>query len=78
MQLALQEGGLSYIKLQHFILTLRNRTIHKCDLTDACDALEINIGLISLRDDGNKRVQHYPTPYLDCEEKYKIGLANSH
>ena len=38
--LALKAGGLSNIKLQHLILTLRNRTIHKCDLTNVCNALE--------------------------------------
>ena len=32
LYLALEAGGLSDIKLQQLILTLRNRTIHKCDL----------------------------------------------
>ena len=45
LYLALQAGGLSDITLQHLILTLRNRTIHECDLTNVCNALEINIEL---------------------------------
>ena len=68
MYLALQAGGLSYIKLQHLILTLRNRTIHKCDLTNVCNALETNIELISLKyDDGDSRVEHYPAPYIEIQ-----------
>ena len=35
LYLALQAGGLSDIKLQELILTLRNRTTHKCDLSNA-------------------------------------------
>ena len=31
LYLALQSGGLSDIKLQELILTLRNRHVHKCD-----------------------------------------------
>ena len=69
MYLALKAGGLSDIKLQHLLLTLRNRTIHKCDLTNVCNALEINIGLNSLKDEaGNSRVEHYPSPYIDFQE----------
>ena len=33
LRLALKAGGLSYIKLQHLILTLRYRTTHKHDIT---------------------------------------------
>ena len=67
--LALKAGGLSYIELQHAILTtLRNRAIHKCDLTNVCNALEINIELCSLKDEaGNSRVEHYPSPYIDFQ-----------
>ena len=70
LYLALQAGGLSEIKLQHVILTLRNRTLHKCDLTNVCNAaLEINIELSSLKDDdGNSRIEHYPAPYIDFQE----------
>ena len=49
--LALEAGGVSDVKLQQLILTLRNRTIHKCDLSNVCNVLEINIELLSLRDD---------------------------
>ena len=63
LHLALKAGGLSDLKLQHLILTLRNRTIHKCGLTTVCNVLGINIELISLKDeDGNRRVEHYPSP----------------
>ena len=31
LYLALESGGLSYIKLQHLISSLRNRHVHKCD-----------------------------------------------
>ena len=69
MHLALKAGGLPDIKLQHLILTLRNRTIHTYDLTNVCNALEINIGFISPKDeDGNSRVEHYPSPYIDFQE----------
>ena len=78
LYLALESGGLSDIKLQQLILTLRNRTIHKCDLSNVCNALEINIELASLRDDGTYRVQHYPDPYIDYNETYNLGLINNH
>ena len=67
---ALQAGGLSGIKLQEFILTLRNRTIHKCDLPNVCNTLGINIELISIRNDGTKSdVEHYPkSPYIEYNE----------
>ena len=69
MYLALKAGGLSDIKLQHSILNLRNRTIHKCFLTNVCNVLEINIEFISLKDeDGNSRVEHYPSPYIEFHE----------
>ena len=37
--LALEAGGLTDAKLQQFILTLRNRTNHKCDLSNVCNVL---------------------------------------
>ena len=49
--MALQAGGLSYTKLQELILFLRNRTIHKCDLSNACNTLETNTELMSIRND---------------------------
>ena len=66
LYLALQAGGLSGTKLQELILTLRNRHIHKCDLSDVCNALDINIELISIRTDGKKSdVEHYPqSPHI--------------
>ena len=78
--LALQAGGLNDIKLQELILTLRNRHIHKCDLSKVCNALKINIELISIRTDGKKSdVEHYPTcPYIEYNEKYNIGLVKGH
>ena len=60
LYLALQAGGLSDVKLQELILSLRNRHIHKCDLENVCNTLEIHIELISLRNDGEtNRVEHY-------------------
>ena len=60
LYLALQSGGLSDIKLQELILSLRNRHVHKCDLENICNTLEIHIELISLRSDGGtNRVEHY-------------------
>ena len=53
LYLALQAGGLSYIKLQELVLTL-NRHIHRCDLYNLCYTLEINIELVSTRNDGKK------------------------
>ena len=75
LYLALEAGGLSDIKLQQLILTLRNRTIHKCDLSNVCDVLEIHIELISIRDDGTSRVEHYGKDY---EETYNLGLVKNH
>ena len=61
LYLALQAGGSSDTKLQEFILTLRSRHIHKCDLSNVCNALEINIGPIPIRTDGKTSdVEHYP------------------
>ena len=59
LDLALQAGGLSDIQLQELISTLRNRTSHKCDLSNVCNTLEINIELISIRNDGKRCVEHY-------------------
>ena len=80
LYLALHAGGLSDIKLHHFILSLRNRTIHECGLSKICNALEINIELISIRtDNGENRVEHYPMhPYVEYAEKYRIGLVKGH
>ena len=39
LYLALQAGGLPYVKLQHLTVNLRSRIIHKCDLTNVCNAL---------------------------------------
>ena len=76
LYLALQSGGLSDIKLQELILTLRNRHIHKCDLSNLCNTLEIHIELISLRNDGEtNRVEHYGKQY---DEKYNLGLVKGH
>ena len=52
LYLALKAGGLSDIKLQHLKLTLRNRTIHKCDLSNVCNELQTNIEITSIRNDG--------------------------
>ena len=68
MYLALTAGGLSNIKVQHLILTLRSRTIHTCDSTEVCNALETNIEPFSLKyEDGNPRVEHDPSPYIDFQ-----------
>ena len=75
LYLALQAGGLSDIKLQELILTLRHRTIHTCDLSNVCDALESRIEPISLRSDGEGRVEHYGK-YVD--ETCNLGLIKHH
>ena len=75
LYLALEAGGLPDIKLQELILTLRNRTIHKCDLSNVSDTLEIHIELISLKSDGLSRIEHYGK-YFD--EKYNLGLIKNH
>ena len=64
LHLASTAGGLSDIKLQGLILTLRNRHIHKCDLFNLCNILETHIELIPLRNDGEtSRVEHYGKEY---------------
>ena len=61
LYLVLKAGGLSNIHLQHLVLfSLRNRTIHKCDLTNVCNALGVNIELISLKGaEVTSRTEHY-------------------
>ena len=78
--MALQARGLSYIKLQGLIPTLRNRTIHKCDLSNVCNTLEIKIEFTSLRNGGDKcDVEHYPkSPHTGYNETYKIGSVKGH
>ena len=75
LYLALKAGGLSDIKLQELVLTLKNRHIHKCDLSKVCDALNIHIELISIKNDGLCRNEHYGKDY---DEKYDIGLVKGH
>ena len=65
---------MSDIKLQQLILTLRNRTIHECDLKNVCDALHTNIELISIRNDGICRAEHYGGEH---DEKYSLGLLKT-
>ena len=68
LYLALKAGGFSDIKLQHLILTLRNRSIHKCDLNNVCNVSEINIELSSLKDaEVKSRTEHYPAG-IDFQE----------
>ena len=58
---------------------MRNRTIHKCDLTNVCNVLEINIEFIPLKNEGgHSRVEHDPSPYLEFQREYNIGLVNNH
>ena len=79
MYLALKTGGLSDIKLQQLILTLRNRTIHKCDLTNVCTSLEINIKHNTIRSDGETWTEHYPqNPFINYNDKYDLGLIQHH
>ena len=70
LHLALQASGLSDVKVQELLLTLRNRHIHKCDLSNLCNTLEINIELISIRNDGKKSdVDHCPqSPHIEYDE----------
>ena len=75
LYLALQAGGLSDVKLQELILSLRNRHIHKCDLENVCNTLEIHIELISLRSNGENRVEHYDK---DFDGKCTLGLVKGH
>ena len=75
LYLVLQAGGLSDIKLQELVLTLRNRTIRKCDLSNVC-----NIELISIRTDGKKSdVEHYTNSlHIAYNDKYNMGLLKLH
>ena len=58
------------------MLTLRNRHIHKCDLSNLCYTLEVHIELMSLRNDGGtNRGEHYGNEY---EDKYNLGLVKGH
>ena len=75
LYLALQAGGLSDVKLQELILSLRNRHIHKCDLENVCKTLEIHIELISIKADGLSRIEHYGK---DFDGKYNLGLVKGH
>ena len=75
LYLALKAGGLSDIKLQELVLTLRNRHIHECDLTNLCNTLETHIELISLRSNGENRVEHYGKEF---DENYNLGLVKGH
>ena len=76
LYLALKAGGLSDIKLQELVLSLRNRHIQKCDLKNVCNTLEIHIELISLRNDGEtNRVEHYGKEYAGT---YNLGLVKGH
>lgn len=76
LYLALKEGGLSKPKLQQLIISLRNRTIHKCDLRKISEILEIHIELISIQDGLEVcRVEHYGKEHL---EKYELGLMEGH
>ena len=46
------------------MLSLRNRYVHKCDLENVCNTLEIHIELIPLRNDGGShRVEQYGKEY---------------
>ena len=57
-----------------------NRHVHKCDLPNVCNTLEIDIELIPIRTDGKKSdVEHCPTsPYIKYDEKYNLGLVEGH
>ena len=70
LHLALEPGGLSDIKLQDLVLSLRNRHVHECDLFNLCNTLEINIEVISIRNDGKKSdVDHCPqSPHIEYYE----------
>ena len=54
---------------------MRNRHVHNCDLENVCNTLEIHIEFISLRSNGEHRVEHYGK-YFD--EKYNLSLVNGH
>ena len=61
------------------ILTLRNQTIHKCDLSNFCNVFEIDNALVLLRDDNAQcRVEHYPQhPSIAYDETCKLCLVDS-
>ena len=74
LYLALRSGGLSDIELQELILSLRYRHVHKCDLENVCNTLEIHIELISLRNDGEtNRVEHYGKYYDEQYNFFRFG-----
>ena len=75
LYLALESGGLSVIKSQELLLSLRNRHIHKCDLENVCYTLEIHLELISIKTDGLSRIKHYGK---DVDETYNLGLVKGH
>ena len=54
--------------------------MHKCELSNLCNTLEINAELISIRNGGKKNdVDHYPqSPHIEYDEKYNLGLATGH
>ena len=56
-------------------INIKNLTIHKCDLSNVCDTLEIHIELISIENGGLSRIEHYGK---DFDEKYKLGLIKTH
>ena len=56
-------------------INIKNLTIHKCDLSNVCDTLEIHIELISIKNDGLSRIEHYGK---DVDEKCNLGLIKSH
>ena len=41
LYLALEAGGMSKTKLQLLTMTLKNRIIHKCDIENVCEVLDI-------------------------------------
>ena len=75
LYLALQAGGLSDIKLQDLISSLRNRHTHKYDLENVCNTLGIHIELIPIKADGLSRIKHYGK---DFDEKCNLGLVKGH
>ena len=65
------------LNYKEFLLTLRNRHIHKCGLSNLCNTLETNIELNSTRNDGKKSdVDHYPqSPHIEYDGTYNLGLV---
>ena len=76
LHFALLAGGLNYIKVQQLILTIKNRTIHKCDSFEFCNELETNIELISSKHANvERRIEHYPMhPHIEYDENVKNGF----